>query len=127
MLETLTLVPALPAADVDRAIGFYRDKLGMEPVEVSEEGGARYEAGDSWFFLYPSAFAGTNQATAAGWRTDDVEALVAQLRGRGVIFEEYDFGEIQTVDGVATLPGGTKGAWFKDSEGNILGIFQDPA
>ena len=75
--------------------------------------------------LYPSAFAGTNQATAAGFMVDDFDATVAELRSNGVVFEEYDLGEgMATIDGVITLPDGNKGAWFKDSEGNILGLAQ---
>ena len=74
--------------------------------------------------LYPSGFAGTNQATAAGWQVDDIEAVVAGLKANGVEFQEYDFDELKTVDGIATLPDGLKGAWFIDSEGNILSVFQ---
>jgi len=74
--------------------------------------------------VYPSQFAGTNQATAAAWQVDDLAAVVAALRERGVVFEEYDLGEIRTVDGIAVAPDGTKAAWSRDSEGNILGISQ---
>ncbi len=51
--------------------------------------------------LYPSTFAGSNQATAGGWAVDDVEATVADLRSSGVVFEEYDFDELKTEDGIA--------------------------
>ncbi|MBT8192571.1 MAG: VOC family protein, partial [Acidimicrobiia bacterium] len=76
------------------------------------------------FMVYPSGFAGTNQATAAGWQVDDIESVVAGLTANGVVFQEYDFDELKTVDGIATLPNGIKGAWFTDSEGNILSLFQ---
>jgi len=115
----------LPAADMTRAKEWYRDKLGMKPIEESPMGEALYETGGSRFMLYPSAFAGTNQATAAGFMVDDFDATVAELRSNGVVFEEYDLGEgMATIDGVITLPDGSKGAWFKDSEGNILGLAQ---
>jgi hypothetical protein len=58
-----------------------------------------------------------------GWDVDDVEAAVAELRGRGVVFEEYDLPGFKTVDGIAEIAG-EKGAWFKDSEGNLLAIGQ---
>jgi hypothetical protein len=57
------------------------------------------------------------------WNTPDIEAAVADLKARGVVFEEYDTPEVETINGVATL-GESKGAWFKDSEGNMLALGQ---
>lgn len=117
------IMATLPAADMDRARAWYRDKLGLEPVEVSETGDTWYETGGSRFLVYPSQFAGTNQATAAGISVDDFDGAMAELRANGVTFEEYDFGEeFRTVDGIVTMPDGAQAAWFKDSEGNILGV-----
>ena len=124
MLANYPLEASLPASDIERAKAFYRDKLGLEPAEESGDGGAFYDTGGTRFMLYPSGFAGTNQATAAGWQVDDIEAVVAGLKAKGVEFQEYDFDELKTVDGIATLPDGLKGAWFIDSEGNILSVFQ---
>ncbi len=114
----------LPASDLERAKKWYADKLGLQPVEEDEYGGARYESGGSMFLIYQTENAGNNPATAAGFRVDDFDSLVEDLRGRGVVFEEVDFGELgKTVDGVVSSPDGTdKAAWFKDSEGNILAI-----
>ena len=77
----------------------------------------RYRSGDSWFLVYASQFAGTNQATAAAFEADDLTALAAHLRGAGVEFEEYDFDEFKTVDGIVSLPDGSAAAWFKDHRG----------
>ena len=117
------LYPTLPASDMDRAKAWYRDRLGLEPIEELPDGGVMYESGGARFSLYPSQFAGTNQATAAGFMVDDFDAAIAELRSGGVEFEDYDFGDdFRTVDGVLTMPNGLRGAWFKDSEGNILAI-----
>jgi catechol 2,3-dioxygenase-like lactoylglutathione lyase family enzyme len=117
------LVVTLPAADIDRARAWYADKLGLKPVETLENGDTWYESGGSRFLVYQSQFAGTNQATAAGFEVDDFEAAMTELKGRGVRFEDYDFGDdFRTVDGVFTAPDGAKIAWFKDSEGNTLGV-----
>jgi catechol 2,3-dioxygenase-like lactoylglutathione lyase family enzyme len=113
----------LPATDIDRAGKFYQESLGFEVGEAGEDGSVRVQVGDSSIMVYPSEFAGTNQATAVGIGVENVAGAVAQLRGRGVQFEEYDFGEMKTIDGVLTMPNGDKGAWFKDTEGNILGLF----
>lgn len=118
-----TLVVTLPAADMDRARGWYADKLNLEPVEISENGDTWFELGGLRFLVYQSQFAGTNQATAAGLQVDDFETAMMELKGRGVTFENYDFGDdFRTVDGVFTAPDGAKIAWFKDSEGNIFGV-----
>jgi hypothetical protein len=73
--------------------------------------------------MYPSPGAGTSKASTAFWAVDDVAAEVAELKARGVVFEEYDMPGIKTVNSIAT-GGGAKTAWFKDSEGNILAISQ---
>lgn len=125
MLSSYALQASLPASDISRARDFYKDKLDLKPVRESPDGGAYYESGGTTFYLYPSGFAGTNQATAAAWEVEDIEATVSELQGRGVVFEEYDFDELKTVNGIAETSEGQKAAWFKDSEGNILGIFKD--
>jgi hypothetical protein len=83
-----------------------------------------YECGNgSWVFLYPTPNAGTSKASTAFWSVDDVAAEVAELKARGVAFEEYDFPGLKTENSIAT-GGGAKTAWFKDTEGNILAISQ---
>ena len=74
--------------------------------------------------MYPSAGAGTNQASCAFWKVGDVEAVVKWLKGRGVVFEEYDMPGMKSVNSIFT-GGGAKAAWFKDSEGNIMALVQD--
>jgi predicted enzyme related to lactoylglutathione lyase len=123
MLKNAPIVPYIPASDVTRARRFYEQKVGLVPREEFA-GGVVYECGDrSWIYLYPTPNAGTSKASQAFWEVDDVEAEVAELKARGVVFEEYDVPGLKTVDGVAT-GGGTKAAWFKDSEGNILALIQ---
>ena len=124
MFENVPLSAALPASDIERARRWYSEKLGLEPVSFDEYGGMLYETGAARFLVYPSAFAGTNKATAAGFTVDNFDDVIGQLRERGVDFEEVNFGEMgKTVDGVITFPDGAqKAAWIKDSEGNILGV-----
>ena len=123
MLKNFPIVPYIPATNVARARKFYEEKVGLVPRE-EVAGGVVYECGDrSWIFLYPSGGAGTSKASQAFWEVDDVEAEVADLRSRGVVFEEYDMPGMKTVNGIATA-GGTKAAWFKDSEGNIMALIQ---
>ena len=123
MLNNAPIVPYIPAADVKRARAFYEDKVGLKPKQ-EVAGGVVYECGQkSWIFMYPTPNAGTNKASTAFWSVDDVEAEVAELQARGVVFEEYDLPGIKTVNGIATSEG-TKAAWFKDTEGNIMAIIE---
>jgi hypothetical protein len=82
-----------------------------------------YRSGSTRFTLYPTGFAGSGQHTLGGWIVDDIERVVSELRERGVVFEEYDFPGLKTENGIADLVS-ERAAWFKDSEGNILALFQ---
>jgi catechol 2,3-dioxygenase-like lactoylglutathione lyase family enzyme len=123
MLTNAAIVPYIPVSNVARARKFYEGILGFIPKE-EYAGGVIYEFGKgSWVFMYPSPGAGTSKASTAFWAVDDVVAEVAELKARGVVFEEYDMPGIKMVNSIATA-GGAKTAWFKDSEGNILAVSQ---
>ncbi len=125
MLSNRKFYPTIPAADLDRAVKWYEEKLGLKPV-TQELSGYTYELGSgSGFLLYPTPNAGQAPNTLATFSSDDVEADVAMLRERGVVFEEYDFPGLKTEDGVAAMGEDRYAAWFKDSEGNILAIGND--
>jgi catechol 2,3-dioxygenase-like lactoylglutathione lyase family enzyme len=121
----------LPAQDLERARAFYADKLGLEPSE-ERPGGLLYRCARGEFALFESAGAPSGEHTQMGWEVDDIEAAVAELRSRGVVFEEYDLPGLETVDGIAEVSGnypskggvGERAAWFRDSEGNLVGIGQ---
>ena len=105
------------AADLARARAWYEAKLGLTP-EREDPGGVWYRfSGDTWLYLYATSSAGTAKNTIAGWTVRDIGAVMAGLRQRGVTFEDYDFGGLKTVDGLADF-GMAKAAWFQDSEGN---------
>src|ERR687891_2777146 len=130
LLRDSDVATRLPAQDLERARAFYADKLGLEPVE-EREGGLRYVCAAGEFALFESAGAPSGEHTQMGWEVDDIEATVTDLRSRGVVFEEYDLPGLETVDGIADIEGnypskgsGERGAWFRDSEGNMLGIGQ---
>jgi catechol 2,3-dioxygenase-like lactoylglutathione lyase family enzyme len=119
-----SLGTTIPAKDLDGTRRFYEDVLGAQVV-MEDPGGITYQSGDSYFSLYPTEFAGTAEHTLGAFVVRDVEAAVAELRGKGVTFEDYDMPGLKTVDGIAEL-GGARGAWFKDPEGNILSVVQPP-
>jgi predicted enzyme related to lactoylglutathione lyase len=115
---------ALPATDLERAKRFYAEKLDLTPAEEMADG-LRYVCGDrSAFLLFPTPVSNRGGHTQAGIEVRDIEAAVAELKSRGVAFEEYDTPELKTVDAIVTAPGGSRAAWFKDSEGNLLTLVQ---
>ncbi|MGY2744190.1 VOC family protein [Pseudarthrobacter sp. O4] len=124
MLKELDIIAVLPAKDMARARGFYRDVLGLEPADAMDEENLLYRCGNGTaFLLYKTDNAGTAKNTQMGWGTDNIEGEIEELRGRGVVFEEYDIPGLKTENGIATTPVG-KAAWFTDTEGNILNLFQ---
>ncbi|MDR3574502.1 MAG: VOC family protein [Anaerolineaceae bacterium] len=122
MLSDFEVTATIPVSDLQRARKFYAEKLGLRPVQETP-GGLLYQCRNSHFFMYPTSFAGTAQNTAAGWEVDHIEREVNDLRSKGIKFEEYDMPGLKTIEGIATM-GKDKGAWFKDSEGNILSLIQ---
>ena len=122
MLTNAPIRAYLPASNLPRARKFYEQQIGLKPKE-EYAGGVIYECGGAEVFLYPTPNAGTSKASQAYWSVTDVEAEVADLKSRGVKFEEYNMPGIKMTNSIAT-GGGAKTAWFKDTEGNILAVSQ---
>jgi len=123
MLQDHPVYAYIPAKDVGRARRFYEEKVGLKPRQEIA-GGVVYEfAGKTACFLYPTPNAGTSKASQLFWDVPDIEKEVAALKARGVTFEDYDMPGTRSPSGVVTMDG-VKGAWFKDTEGNILAIIQ---
>lgn len=114
----------LPAMDIARASDFYGNVLGLDSPQVMDDENLLYHGGNgTHFLLYQTDNAGSAKNTQMGWETDDIDGEVAELRSRGVVFEDYDFPGLKTENGIASTPVG-KAAWFTDTEGNILNLFQ---
>lgn len=127
MLHDFPLHAYIPARDLQRAREFYQQKIGLKPREV-RDGGVVYEFGrGTAAFLYVSPNAGSSKASQAFWSVPDVDALIARLEARGVVFETYDDVPGARSPQGAITAGGAKAAWFKDSEGNIMALIQDVA
>jgi catechol 2,3-dioxygenase-like lactoylglutathione lyase family enzyme len=120
MLTSALVNPILPAADVARARAFYVEGLGLEPAAEGQNW-VLIRTDGYWFAITGSPAAGTNQATALEFLVSDLDAEMAEIRRRGIAFEEYEFEDWATIDGVAESAEG-RSAWFKDSEGNIISL-----
>jgi catechol 2,3-dioxygenase-like lactoylglutathione lyase family enzyme len=131
MLGDARIATRLPTQDLDRARRWYSEKLGLEPAE-ERPGGLRYRFANGEFALYESAGTSPGTFTQIAFEVDDFEAVVRELKRRGVVFEEVDVPGLQTVDGITDVEGnypskggkGERAAWCRDSEGNLLGFGQ---
>ena len=123
MLSDFAAVPTLAVSDLQRAREFYEGVLGFASVgDVAD--GVMYPSGNGSFLVYPSAFAGTNKATAMSLQlsAEAFDAEVAALREKGVTFDVFEMDQITWDNGVASMPDGSRAAWFTDPDGNILNI-----
>jgi catechol 2,3-dioxygenase-like lactoylglutathione lyase family enzyme len=120
MLDQFQPHATIAVSDLERAKGWYADKLGMTPTS-EDMVGAWYDCGSGQFLLFPTPMAGTAKNTVMEWTVDDVVSEVANLTSKGVMFDTFEMEGITWDNGVASM-GEHKGAWFKDSEGNVLAI-----
>jgi catechol 2,3-dioxygenase-like lactoylglutathione lyase family enzyme len=122
MLGSKDAAATLAVSDLQRARDFYENTLGLTAVQ-EPPGGILYRSGNSVVLVYPSEYAGTNQATAASWAVgDDFDAIVQDLQSKGVTFEHYNDLPDTTLEGDVHVMGEFKAVWFKDPDGNILNL-----
>ena len=116
----------LPVKDMERARHFYEQRLGLEPLGLKPDGKFVYRCGGTEIALFPKPEGTKAQHTALSFRVERIDAAVAQLKARGVVFADYDLPGLKTVEHVCVL-GAEKAAWFEDTEGNILCLHEDLA
>src|SRR2546423_756632 len=122
MLADRPAVATVAVRDLAAAKQFYERTLGLKQISAEGQEAVVYATGTSKLIVYRSQFAGTNQATAVTWNAgDEIEAVVRDLKSRGVTFEHYDMPMMKR-EGDVHIAGGTRAAWFKDPDGNIHSI-----
>ncbi|RQO43952.1 glyoxalase [Variovorax sp. KBW07] len=126
MLSDSSVTTMLPVKDMDRARTFYEGCLGLKPGGLRPDGKFVYVVGGSMLSLFPKPEGTKADHTAISFQVEDIAASIKMLKQAGVVFEDYDFPELKTVDHVCVL-GSEKAAWFKDTEGNYLCIHEDMA
>ncbi len=124
MLSNASVTTMLPVKDMERARSFYERYLGLVPGGLKADGKFVYEVGGSTLALFPKPEGTKADHTAISFRVDDIAASIEELKRKGVVFEDYDFPGLKTVNHVCVL-GAEKAAWFKDTEGNYLCIHED--
>jgi catechol 2,3-dioxygenase-like lactoylglutathione lyase family enzyme len=121
MLGSNDVCATVAVSDMATAAKFYEETLGLEK-SMETSGGTFYKSGKSGIFVYPTQYAGSNKATYASWLVEDVEAVVEDLKAKGVTFEHYEDMPNVTLEGDIHVMGSMKAVWFKDPDGNILSI-----
>ena len=114
----------LPVRDLARARDFYERALSLPAGEERSDGKVIYHCGGTEIALFPKTEGTKAEHTALSFRVDDIRSVIEQLKGRGVVFSEYDLPGLKTVDHICVL-GSERAAWFNDSEGNILCLHED--
>ena len=127
MLGKAEIAAIVPVSDVDSAVEYYGGTLGLELQvrrdDLPENREAEFRAGDGTLLVYESVAAGQSRGTLAAFRVEDIDAVVAGLRGQGVAFEEYDTPDLKTENGIASI-GDIRAAWARDPDGNIIAFEQ---
>jgi catechol 2,3-dioxygenase-like lactoylglutathione lyase family enzyme len=128
MLNEARVAARLPTQDLERARRFYSEKLGLEPRD-ERDGGLLYSGSSGEFALFASQGSSSGTFTQLAFEIDDIEATVAELKQRGVVFDEVDIPGLETIDGITEITGqypskgrAERAAWFRDSEGNVIGV-----
>jgi catechol 2,3-dioxygenase-like lactoylglutathione lyase family enzyme len=124
MLNHASVTTMLPVIDMQRARGFYEGKLGLEPGESRPDGKCVYHVDGTSLALFPKPEGTKADHTTVSFQVGNIQQSVAELEHAGVVFEDYDFPELKTVDHICVL-GSEKAAWFRDTEGNYLCIHED--
>ena len=120
MFKDCRVFTTLPVTDPARARRFYADKLGLRPTQPD---GDYYECGEGTRFVISKMESKPGGHTQMVFAVDDITSALRELRSKGVVFEEYAFPAMKTVDGIFDA-GDLKAAWFKDSEGNMIGVME---
>ena len=118
-------MPTIPVTDINKSIDFYANKLGLQRSGAAvEKDSALFDAGEgTMLYLYQRPVFPA-QHTLASFKVDDLEQVMDELSQKGVTFEHYDMPGLKTDEKGVIFNEGMKACWFKDPDGNILGIVE---
>ena len=122
MIGATMVVPTLPVTDLERSKSFYGETLGLTLL-FENPMSARYRCGPESQLSIFRRPATTTEHTLAHFEVSDIEAVVRELEAKGVVFLDYTEGPLVTTGHIAQI-GPARGAWFRDPDGNTLGVRQ---
>jgi catechol 2,3-dioxygenase-like lactoylglutathione lyase family enzyme len=124
VLASTRVTCMLPVKDMARARRFYEDALGLVPLGAKPDGKFVYQCGGTELALFPKSEGTKAEHTALSLKVADITGAIAELKQRGVDFDDYDLPDFKTAEHVCVL-GSERAAWFHDPEGNILCLHED--
>lgn len=124
MLAKAKLTAFLATTDAERTKTFYQKVLGLRAV-AEDEFAVVFTTGGIDLRIQKVEHFTPHPFTALGWQVPDIGHAVRQLSKLGVSPERYPFLE-QNEEGIWLAPGGTRVAWFKDPDGQLLSLSQAP-
>ena len=124
MLRDARLCGFVATTDPGAAAAFYGGTLGLDLVDESPFA-LVFDANGTTLRVTTVQEAVVAPYTAIGWEVDDITADVTALVEQGVVFERFD-GMEQDDLGIWTSPDGSRIAWCKDPEGNVVSLSQSP-
>jgi catechol 2,3-dioxygenase-like lactoylglutathione lyase family enzyme len=122
MLGATMVVATLPVSDLERAKAFYGGTLGLTLL-WENPASARFRCGDSSELSVFKRPGTVTEHTLAHFEVTNLEVLVRDLESKGVAFLDYTEGPLVTIGHIAQI-GPARGAWFRDPDGNTLGLRQ---
>lgn len=120
MLGTSDVIAFAATKNPERAREFYESILGLRLVS-DEPFALVFDANRTMLRISKVQDLTPAPFTVLGWRVSNIRRTVASLQDRGVVFERY-VGLAQDDLGICTFPGGSRVAWFKDPDGNVLSL-----
>ena len=119
-LRNQNAISFLATANASKSKLFFEQTLGLHLIEETDFA-LVFLTGDVQLRIQKVEQISPTGYTSMGWQIDNIEALVAVLSDRGVVFDQCD-GLEQSQSGIWTSPSGAKVAWFKDPDGNTLSL-----
>lgn len=124
ILGTSKVVAFVPVTDAARARAFYEGVLGLRLVEDQKPFAMVFDANGTMLRVTPVGEYHPQPFTVLGWDVEQIESTVERLTAAGVVFQRYPGMNDSDPLGIWTAPGGARVAWFKDPDGNVLGVTQ---
>jgi catechol 2,3-dioxygenase-like lactoylglutathione lyase family enzyme len=126
-LANALICATVPTKNLRRAKRFYEETLGLRAAISDERRGVYFVAGSGTMLNLYERQHSTAESSVATFLVENLDEVMSDLRNRGISFEEYDIPDLKTKGGVYNDETGFKVAWFKDPDGNIIGIEQLPS
>ncbi len=120
MLADKKLKAFVPTINADKARSFYKNVLGLNLLS-EDQYALEFDANGTLLRVTIVQDLKPHPFTVLGWNVDDIASIIRQLNDKNVFCERYGFLEQDSL-GVWISPNGSKVAWFKDPDGNVLSL-----